>query len=70
MDVTVLVQCIADLFETAPGYFPVKFMNESTYSHRTGKISHLLNRLQHELLGISPTIILTIFFCQVNTVLQ
>jgi len=45
-------------------------MNENMYSQGTGKISHLLNGLQREFLGISPTIILTIFFYQVNSDLQ
>jgi len=44
--VTVLVQCIAKLFEIALGYYTVKFMNENMYSQGTGKISHLLNGLQ------------------------
>jgi hypothetical protein len=41
-------------------------INENIYWHGTGKISSFLNRLLHEVLGCAPTIIMMIFFCNVN----
>jgi multidrug efflux pump subunit AcrB len=46
-----------------------KFFNENIYWHGTGKISHFLNRLLRGVLRHAPTIILMIFFCNLNIVL-
>jgi hypothetical protein len=49
--------------------FTVKFIKESIYSHGRGKISHFINRLLHEFLGLAPAIILTVLFYKVNILL-
>jgi hypothetical protein len=41
-------------------------MNENIYWHGTGRISKLLNRLLHEVLGHATSVLLMIFFCKVN----
>jgi hypothetical protein len=44
----------------------MKFINENMYSHEKAKISNLLKRLLYKFLGLTPAIILMIFFCNVN----
>jgi hypothetical protein len=39
------------------------------YSHGIGKISNLLNKPLHEFLGLTPTMITTIFFCNVSDII-
>jgi hypothetical protein len=65
---SLLTMCIAELILTCSWLFTMKFINENMYSYRTVKISHILNRLLHEFLGLTPAIDLIIFFCKVNTV--
>jgi hypothetical protein len=44
----------------------LNILSANLYSHGTGKISNLLNRPLHEFLGLTPVMILIIFFCSVN----
>jgi hypothetical protein len=44
----------------------MKFIIENTYSHGRIKVPNHLNRLLHELLGLTLAVNLTIFFCEVN----
>jgi hypothetical protein len=44
----------------------MKFINESTYWHATGRISNCLNRLLHEVLGYAPATILITCFCKLK----
>jgi len=39
------------------------------YSHGRGKLSKLMNRFLHEVLDLTPAIILTVLFCKVNIIL-
>jgi hypothetical protein len=40
------------------------------YLHGRGRISKLMNRYLHEVLDLTPAIILTVLFCKVNIILQ
>jgi hypothetical protein len=42
-----------------------KFINVNMYSHGRGKIYKLMNRFLHEVLDLTPAIILTFLFCKV-----
>jgi len=50
--------------------FTLNFINENLYSHGRCKISNLSNRPLHEFLSFAATIILTIFFCEINIFLK
>jgi hypothetical protein len=65
----VLTLCTADLVLKCSWLFVMEFINENVYSHRIPKICNLLNILLHEILGLAPAILLTVFFCTVNIVL-
>jgi hypothetical protein len=43
-----------------------KLINENMYAHGRGDIYNFLNRLSHEFLGLTPDMILTVFFCNIN----
>jgi hypothetical protein len=47
----------------------MKLINENIYLDGRGDISHLLKRPLHELPSLPSFIILTAFFCKVNTIL-
>jgi hypothetical protein len=61
--------CTHELLKNFLGLFTVKYISESTYWLGTGKISNFLSRLLHEVLSHATTIILTVFFCKINTFL-
>jgi hypothetical protein len=44
----------------------MKFINESTYWHGTGRISYCLNTLLHEVMGCAPVLILMTVFHKVK----
>jgi uncharacterized protein YbcI len=47
----------------------MKFINVNMYSHGRVKIFELINSFMHEVLGLTPAIILTVLFCKVNIIL-
>jgi len=47
----------------------MKFINVNMYSHGRVKIFELINSLLHEVLGLTPDIILIFLFCKVNIIL-
>jgi hypothetical protein len=65
----VLTLCKAELVSKYSWLFTMNLINKNIYSHRTVKISNLLNRLLHEILGFTLSVVLWIFFCGVNTCL-
>jgi hypothetical protein len=44
----------------------MEFINENTYSKERSKISNLLNGPIHKFLGLTFTVILTVFLCDIN----
>jgi hypothetical protein len=63
----VITECTAELVWKHSRLFIMKFNNKNMYSHRSGKICNFLNRSLKG--GFAPTMIITVFFCNVNTFL-
>jgi hypothetical protein len=58
----VLTLCIVEFASKISRLFTMKFVNENMYSQARGKVSSFSKSLLHEFLGLTPAMILMLFF--------